>query len=102
MGAELFVITHHRGSAWEPGVPYPSQSGIEGHIGFMRSLDERGLMVLGGPFADEGDAVGMAIVRAASQQAAEALAAEDPSLEIGLIEARVRPWRAMMGSALED
>ena len=101
---QLFVIIHHRGPAWADGVPYLQQPALGGHIGFMSSLEERGLMVLGGPYADS-DAdptgiVGMAIVRAASQAEAEALAAEDPTVATGMIEPRVRPWRAVMGSAV--
>jgi uncharacterized protein YciI len=42
----------------------------------------------------------MAIVRVADAAAAGALAAEDPTLRRGTIEARVRPWRAVMGSEL--
>jgi uncharacterized protein YciI len=103
MAAQLFVIVHHRGPNWQPGVPYLEQPALGGHIGFMRSLEERGLMVLGGPYADDDSPdgiVGMAIIRAADHAAAEAVAAEDPSLAAGLIVARVRPWRAVMGDAL--
>ena len=102
MAEDLFVIVHHRGRAWVDGVPYLKQPAIDGHIGFMQSLTERGLMVLGGPYTDPDPTgiVGMAIVRADSREAAEALAAEDPTLATGLIDARVRGWRAVMGSAL--
>jgi uncharacterized protein YciI len=100
---QLFVIVHHRGPAWRGGDPYLDQPGIDGHIGFMRTLSERDLLVLGGPYLD-GDAesgiVGMAIVRVPDAAAAEALAAEDPTVAGGTIVARVRPWRAVMGSAL--
>jgi len=98
----LFVLFHAPGTAWDPALPYPEQPGVLEHIGFMRSLEERGLMILGGPFESpaHGEPVGMAIVEAADQAAAEALAAEDRSLEAGLLTVDVRPWRPRMGSAL--
>jgi uncharacterized protein YciI len=102
MAEQLFVIVHHRGPAWKDGLSYLDQPAIGGHIEFMSSLSERGSMVLGGPYTDH-DAtgiVGMAIVRAASLEDAEALAAEDPTVIAGLIAPRVRPWRAVMGTAL--
>ena len=102
MAENLFVIVHHRGPAWVDDVPYLQQPMIGGHIGFMQDLAVRGLMVLGGPYtdADATGIVGMAIIRAESREAAEALAAEDPTVAHGLIGPRVRSWRAVMGSAL--
>lgn len=71
-------------------------------MAFMRSLHDRGVLVLGGPFLDDaaGAHVGMAIVRAESREGAADLASEDPSVAAGLLEARVRPWLAPMGTAL--
>ncbi len=100
----LFVIEHSPGSAWADGVAYREQPGIGAHLEFMRSLDDRGVLVLGGPFLDDaaGTHVGMAIVRADSIEAADALAAEDGSVRAGLLRYRVRPWLAAMGTALSE
>ena len=104
MADTLFVIEHSPGPAWADGVAYREQPGIGAHLEFMRSLHDRGLMVLGGPFLDDGTRthVGMAIVRAESVEAAESLAAEDKSVAAGLLRYRVRPWMAAMGTALDD
>lgn len=78
------------------------QPGVEDHIAFMRSLTERGLMVLGGPFSD-GDAtaaVGIAVITARDAAEAELVALEDRSVENGLIRVAVRPWSVPMGFAL--
>ena len=105
--ATLFVIEHAPGSGWEAGTDFREQPGIEDHFAFMSSLHERGVLVIGGPFMDEvGDRpVGMAVVRAASEDDADALAAQDQSVVKGLLTYRVRPWRVPMGvalSALDD
>jgi uncharacterized protein YciI len=99
---QLFVIEHSRGRAWLDGVGFREQAGVDVHMTFMRSLHDRGLLVLGGPFLDDADEthVGMAIVRAESQEAAAAIASEDASVAAGLLRIRVRPWLVPMGTAL--
>lgn len=66
----------------------------------MRSLEDRGALVLGGPFLDAlGVApVGVAIVRAEPLEVAEALGAEDPSVPMGMLRYRIRPWLAPIGA----
>jgi uncharacterized protein YciI len=98
----VFVLAHHAGPAWSPDLAYPEQPGVLGHIGFMRSLDERGILVLGGPYDDvrAGEPVGMAIIEAPDLAAAEAIAQQDPSLASGLIRVQVRAWHPRMGSVL--
>ena len=100
---QLFVLFHSPGPAWDQTLGFTEQPGIGEHVAFMRSLTERGLMVLGGPFGDEdpGVAVGMAVIIAADRGEAERLALEDRSVEHGLIRVSVRPWNVPMGYALE-
>ena len=51
----LFVLFHSPGPRWDDAIGFLEQPGIEEHIAFMRSLAERGLMALGGPFSDDLD-----------------------------------------------
>jgi uncharacterized protein YciI len=99
-----FVLAHLPGPSWASGVPYSSQPGIEAHFGFMHGLAERGLLLAGGPYTDGEDGgrmVGMAIVEATDLAAAEAIAAEDASVQTGLLRVEVREWGPRMGSWLE-
>jgi uncharacterized protein YciI len=100
---QLFVLFHSPGPAWDRAVGYMEQPGIEAHVDFMRSLVARGLMVLGGPFADEDvvGAVGMAVITAGDAAEAERIAHEDRSVASGLIRVVARPWTVPMGFALE-
>ena len=100
---QLFVLFHSPGPAWDQTLGFFEQAGIGEHVAFMRSLAERGLMVLGGPFGDEDPAVavGMAVITAPDAAAAERLAHEDRSVEHGLIRVSVRPWNVPMGLALD-
>ena len=91
----LFALFHSPGPAWAEGVGFREQPGVEHHYGFMASLHERGLLVVGGPFLDAaspGRAVGVAVIRAGSEEEATAIAHEDPSIEAGLLRVEVRPW----------
>ncbi len=94
------VIVHAPGPAWRPGVPFREQPNVELHAAFMRSLEARGLMPIGGPFLDD-DGGGMAVVATDTPEEAEALAREDPSVANGLLTFQVRPWHAIMGSLIE-
>lgn len=100
---QFFVLFHSPGPAWNQKLGFMEQPGIGEHIAFMRSLTERGLMVLGGPFGDEDPrvAVGMAVIAAADRAEAERLAHEDRSVEHGLLRVAVRPWIVPMGAALD-
>lgn len=100
---QLFVLFHAPGTTWDHGLGFLQQPGIEQHIAFMRSLTERGLMVLGGPFADEdaAEAVGMAVIMARDATEAEGIALEDRSVASGLIRVTARPWTVPMGFALK-
>lgn len=93
-----FVLFHSPGPDWAQGVPYHQQPGIEAHVAFARRLADDGLLLMGGPFADEASG-GMLIVQAESLEQAESLAHEDESIG-GLLRVNVRPWRIAM-SAVE-
>ena len=104
----LFVLFHRPGPTWAENVPFPEQPGIIDHVTFMRDLDRDGRLILGGPFDDEpagpvdGGPVGIAIVEADSEAAAEELAQSDASVQARLLTVKVRPWHPRMGSALPD
>ena len=92
-----YVLAHHRGARWVAGVPYVEQPGVMDHFTFMHGLAERGVLLAGGPYEEDGDPVGMAIVEADDRTAAEALAAEDASVRGGLLTVTVREWGPRMG-----
>ena len=99
---QLFVLVHSPGPAWDHALSFFEQPGIGHHVAFMRRLTADGRMVLGGPF-DDGDAsgaVGMAVITATDTEEATRIAAEDASVQAGLIRVQVRPWNVPMGLAL--
>ena len=87
----MFHVTIHRsGPDWLPGVPLEEQSGWEEHAAFMDGLVDDGVIVLGGPLADEFRVVHA--VEAASEEAVRAALAPDPWAGTHLVVAAVEPW----------
>lgn len=69
-------------------VARPTREAIAAHVAHLRALDDRGALVVCGPFADgEG---GMVCVSAASLDEATAMATSDPFVVQGFKRYRVR------------
>ena len=91
MSEALFALIHRPGPAWQDGVGYREQPGIERHVAYMRSLFDQGRMPMGGPFLD--DSGGMMLLEADSLDEATAVARADPTVGEGLLCVDVRQWR---------
>ena len=86
----FLVLLLRSGPAWDPAKPMEEQSGWDAHTACMDELVERGLIVLGGPMADEFRVV--LAVEAESEEAVRAELARDPWHETHLVVDRVEPW----------
>lgn len=78
-----------------PERPTPMPT-IEAHVAWLRVLEADGTLDLAGPLAlnQPGElGSGLVVIRAASLQVAEALAATDPFVTSGVRTARVRRWQ---------
>lgn len=75
---------------------------MEEHLQFQISLEEQGVMFAAGPLWTDDErswqGEGMVIVRAASVEAARAIAEQDPMHRSGARSFRVRPWMVNEGS----
>lgn len=63
------------------------------HMKFQLAAFERGDTVIGGPFTDEGDFVGVVIARKDGAK----LASEDPLVSAGVAKIEVHPWMTAKG-----
>ena len=86
----FLVVVHRSGPEWQPGRPLEEQSGWDEHAAFMDGLVEQGLIVLGGPLADEFRVVHA--IEAESEEALRAALARDPWAGTHLVVAAVEPW----------
>jgi uncharacterized protein YciI len=88
--AMFLVMLHRSGPQWDPSRPLEDQSGWPEHAAFMDGLVDAGLIVLGGPLADEHRVVH--IMEAESEQAVRATLARDPWSETHLRVDSIEPW----------
>lgn len=85
------VVVHTPGPAWQAGVSFREQPGIDAHVAYYRQVLADGKLALGGPFLD--DSGGMMIsTPGASLADIEAIAQNDPAVKSGLLKATVRLW----------
>lgn len=69
------------------------------HREFLGRLAGEGVLVLSGPYVDEGSPGALLVLAADSAEAVRERLAEDPFQQRGLVvDARVREWNVIMGS----
>ena len=88
--AMFLVVLHRSGPEWDRAKPMEEQSGWEAHAAYMNGLVDEGLIVLGGPLADEYRVVHA--VDAGSEEAVRAMWARDPWSETHLRVESIEPW----------
>jgi uncharacterized protein YciI len=84
------VVLHRSGPRWDPALSLEEQSGWPDHAAFMDGLVEEGIIVLGGPLADEYRVVHA--FEAESEDAVRAILARDPWSETHLRVDAIEPW----------
>ena len=86
----FFVVLRRRGPDWDPSRPLEGQSGWEEHATFMDDLVERGVVVLGGPLADEHRVV--LVIEAESESGVHETLSMDPWSGSHLVVDSVDGW----------
>jgi uncharacterized protein len=67
------------------------------HLAHLRKLGLSGELVLAGPLTDDGTIRGLVVLKAASLEAARALAEEDPAVKAGRLLVEAHPWMVQKG-----
>lgn len=86
---QLFLFLFSPGPAWRAGVPMRQQD-LRAHAEYHAALVRDDRAVAGGGYA--GMDGGMAIIRAASLEEAQAMLAADPAIVNGVFTAELRQW----------
>jgi uncharacterized protein YciI len=90
-----FLVTEHRdGPAWDRTLPLREQSGFAEHAAFMDALVAEGVVVLGGPLADERRVV--LVVDAESEPAVRERFQQDPWMGSHLSIAGIERWTILL------
>jgi len=77
------------------------RANVGAHLRWMIAAEKAGHIMLSGPVAPDATASpldGLTIIRAASLEAAHALAAEDPFIQLGAVDYDMREWIVNEGS----
>jgi uncharacterized protein YciI len=90
VAAVFLVVLRRSGPEWDPSRPLEEQSGWTEHAAFMDGLVDAGVIVLGGPLADEARVVHA--VEAESEDAIRATLARDPWCETHLTIETIDHW----------
>lgn len=69
----------------------------EAHLANIRRLAEAGVLLVAGPFTDDGDIRGVYVFRADSVEEVEDLIASDPSVQAGRLAFEIHPWMVEKG-----
>ncbi|MGI9069538.1 MAG: YciI family protein [Pyrinomonadaceae bacterium] len=87
---EFHMALLKRGPKWSTGgMTKEVQSA---HVANVMSLLDSGKAVIAGPLSDDGDIVGVYILRAKSAEEAKAWAESDPAVKAGNLVAEMHPW----------
>jgi uncharacterized protein YciI len=86
----FLVVLDRSGPQWKLSRPIEEQSDWAAHASFMDGLVDSGVVVLGGPLADEHRVV--LAIEAATEEAVRATLARDPWHRTHLVVEAVDPW----------
>lgn len=64
----------------------------EGHMANIQRMADEGMLILAGPFMDDGDLRGIYIFNLESVEEAEALTKTDPAIQAGRLIMELHPW----------
>jgi uncharacterized protein YciI len=96
--ATFLVMERRSGPDWDPAKPMELQTNWNEHAAFMDSLVDGGVIVLGGPLADEHRVA--LVVEAESEAAVRAAFAPDPWIPSHLAIDVIEPWTIRLDSRL--
>ena len=91
----LFAVVLGPGQAWKKGQPFKGP-GLDAHRQYWKGLLAAGRVAAAGPL---GDRSGLALIRAKSQNEADALLAADPAVKARVLAEVARPYSADLLSA---
>ncbi len=86
----FFVVERRRGPDWDAALLLEDQSGWVEHAAFMDGLVDAGIVVLGGPLADELRVV--LVIEAPSEDEVRTVLARDPWSGSHLVVESVDTW----------
>lgn len=89
-----YVVFHKPGPKWQPGVDFREQIGVGEHVAHYMKLNEKGSLLIGGPFLD--NTGGMMVAKGETLESITKFAESDPAVKSGLLVIEIKPWLIAM------
>ena len=93
----LYAIEIRVGAAWDSTKPPGEQAYFREHSANLKRLRDEGRLVLGARYSDKG----LVVVRAASDQEAHAMMAEDPSIRAKVFAYELHTFNVFYGGTVQ-
>ena len=93
----LYAIEIRVGAGWDSTKPPNEQAYFREHSANLKRLRDEGRLVLGARYSDKG----LVVVRAASEQEAHAMMAEDPSIRAKVFAYELHPFNVFYGGSMQ-
>jgi uncharacterized protein YciI len=81
----------YKGDAREQG-PEEQQKIQTAHLKHLESMFKKGILLIAGPMADDGDLRGIVVLKVGSMEEAQALIDADPAVKAGRLRVELHPW----------
>ncbi len=81
-----------RGPNWTPEESPDLEQLQADHVAHKARMAQAGYLIMNGPCADDGNLRGISVYKTASLAEAQALAGEDPMVQIGRLVIEWHPW----------
>lgn len=105
-GQEIQMTTYYvaflkKGPKWNEHTDAERAEIQKGHMAHIRKMADDKVLILAGPFTDNGDLRGMFIFLAGSMDEAKKIAENDPAVKSGRMVLEFHPWYSAKGIRYE-
>jgi hypothetical protein len=95
--ANLYAVEIRTGANWDAAKPAHEQAHFREHSANLKRLRDQGHLVLGARYSDKG----LLVLRAASDQDAHAMLADDPSIRAKVFGYELHPFNVFYGGSVQ-
>ncbi len=91
-GMHAYVIAFLKAGPKRDQPEAEAQALMKAHLDNIGRMADEGVLVLAGPFLDDGPLRGIYVFKVATIEEARALTATDPAIQAGRLEMELHPW----------